>query len=51
MLKWVRGARIDLRTGIVVILVALLAWAIVVYVNVRDFVPDEITQPNPSRLP
>jgi hypothetical protein len=51
VLKWLRGARIDLRTGIVVILVALLAWAIVVYVNVRDFVPDEITQPSPSRRP
>jgi hypothetical protein len=47
MLKWVRGARIDWKTGIVVIALALAAWAAVVYVSVRDFVPEEVTQPTP----
>jgi len=51
VLKWLRGARIDLRTGIVLIVLALLTWAIVVYVNVRDFVPEEITQPSPANRP
>jgi hypothetical protein len=45
VLDWVRNARIDLRTGIVVIAIALAVWAVVVYVNLRDFVPEEITQP------
>lgn len=45
MLKWIRGARLDLKTGIVIIVLALLMWAVVVYVNVRDFVPDELTEP------
>lgn len=49
MLGWIRNARIDLRTGIVVILVALAVWAAVVYVNVRDFVPEELTRPTESR--
>jgi hypothetical protein len=51
MLKWVRGARIDWKTGIVVIALALAAWAAVVYVSVRDFVPEEITQPTPPSQP
>lgn len=46
MLKWVREARINLKTGIVIIALALAVWAVVVYVNLRDFVPDEITQPS-----
>jgi hypothetical protein len=48
MLDWIRNARIDARTGIVVIVLALLVWAVVVYVNVRDFVPEELTQPMAS---
>jgi hypothetical protein len=45
MLGWIRNARIDLRTGLVVIALALAVWAVVVYVNVRDFVPEELTRP------
>ena len=45
MLKWIRGARLDLKTGIAIIVVALLVWAVVVYVRVRDFVPEELTHP------
>lgn len=45
MLEWIRGARINAKTGLLVIAVALAVWAVVVYVNVRDFVPDELTQP------
>jgi hypothetical protein len=45
MLGWIRNARIDLKTGLVVIALALAVWAVVVYVNVRDFVPEELTRP------
>ena len=45
MLEWIRGARLNLKTGLFIIAIALLVWAMVVYVNVRDFVPEEFTQP------
>lgn len=45
MLDWIRGARIDFKTGLAVIAIALAVWAVVVYVNLRDFVPEEFTQP------
>ena len=45
MLDWIRGKRFDLKTTIVVIVIALAAWAVVVYVNMRDFVPAELTEP------
>jgi hypothetical protein len=50
MLNWIRNARLDWKTGVVIIALALAVWAAVVYVNVRDFVPDEITQPNRQGL-
>lgn len=54
MLKWIRGARIDLRTGLVLIALALMAWAVVIYVNMRDFVPEDFTEeraPEPTGEP
>ena len=45
MLGWIRDARINLKTGLIVIALALAMWAVVVYVNLRDFVPEELTQP------
>ncbi len=45
MLEWIRGARVNAKTGLVVIALALAVWAVVVYVNMRDFVPDELTRP------
>lgn len=45
MLDWIRGARINFKTGLVIIAIALAVWAAVVYVNLRDFVPEELTQP------
>jgi hypothetical protein len=50
MLGWIRNARIDARTGIALIVLALLVWAVVVYVNVRDFVPEELTRPTVPML-
>lgn len=45
MLDWIRGKRFDLKTTVVVIAVAAALWAAVVYVNLRDFVPEELTEP------
>ena len=44
MLKWMRGKRFDMKTTVIVIVIALVAWAIVVYANVQEFVPDEFTE-------
>ncbi|MEM7414752.1 MAG: hypothetical protein AAF389_04590 [Gemmatimonadota bacterium] len=49
MLGWIREARINFKTGIIVIAIALAVWAVVVYVNLQDFVPDELTQPEAER--
>jgi hypothetical protein len=49
MLSWIREARINLKTGLIVIALTLAVWALVVYVNVRDFVPEELTQPIEER--
>jgi hypothetical protein len=40
MLKQIRGTRLSLKTTIFVIVLALVVWALVVFVNVRDFVPE-----------
>ena len=45
MLRRIQGARVSRRTGIIIIAITLAIWAIVVYVNIRDFVPVEFTQP------
>ena len=45
MLGWIRGARINMKTGMVIIALAIAVWAVVVYVNLRDFVPEEFTRP------
>jgi hypothetical protein len=45
MIRRIRAARVDLRTGILIIALALLVWGVVAYVRIRDFVPAELTQP------
>jgi hypothetical protein len=43
MLKWIRNTRFDLKTTVIVLVIARLIWAVFIYVNIRDFVPDELT--------
>lgn len=50
-MEWIRNARIDWKTGVFVIVLAIAVWGVVIYVNLRDFVPEEITQPTPSNRP
>ena len=45
MLKWIREFRLDLKTTVVILVIALIGWAFVIYSNIRDFVPDELTEP------
>lgn len=53
MLKWMRGKRFDLKTSLIVLIVALIAWAFVIYANLAEFVPDELQEPReqPTRSP
>ena len=51
MLRRIQGARIGRRTALIVIALALALWATVVYVNLRDFVPEELTEPAPATPP
>jgi hypothetical protein len=44
MQKWIRGKRFDLKTTVIVLAIAGVVWALFVYVNVRDFVPEELTR-------
>lgn len=40
-----------MKTGIVIIILTLIVWGVMVYVNIRDFVPEEFTQPRETRQP
>lgn len=44
MLKRIRGARVSFKTFVIVVAVALLVWAAVVYVQIRDFMPDDLAE-------
>jgi hypothetical protein len=44
MQKWIRGKRFDLKTTVIVIAIAGVIWVLFVYVNIRDFVPEELTR-------
>lgn len=45
MLKWIREARLDFKTGIFLLVLAVLMWAVFTYVRIRDLVPPEMTEP------
>ena len=48
MLKRIRGARVSFKTFAIVVGLALLVWAAVVYVQIRDFVPDDMVETSDS---
>ncbi|MDH5760727.1 MAG: hypothetical protein OEZ65_14155 [Gemmatimonadota bacterium] len=41
MLKWIREFRFDLKTTLILLALALAGWGVVVYVNVKEFIPVE----------
>jgi len=45
MIKRIRDTRFDLKTTVIVLGIAGLIWAVFIYVNIRDFVPVELTVP------
>jgi hypothetical protein len=54
MLKWIRDARLDFKTGVVVLVLALVLWGIVTWARVSDFVPAELREspaPAPAEEP
>ena len=48
MLRKIQGARVGRKTALIVIAIALAVWAVVVYANVTNFVPEELTEPIPE---
>jgi len=48
MLNWIRGKRLDLKTTIILLVLALAAWALVVRANVVNFIPEEFRQQESS---
>lgn len=45
MLRRIHGIRFGWKTTLIVLLLAVAVWGIFVYVRVRDFVPEEFTEP------
>ena len=43
-MKWMRGKRFDMKTTVVVIVLALVAWGLVMMANADDFIPEELQQ-------
>ena len=51
MLSRIRGARVSRKTAWIVLGLAVIVWAIVTYVRIRDFVPEELRTENPETRP
>jgi len=45
MLKYLRGKRFDVKTTVIVLVIAGLVWGVFVYANIQNFVPDEFKEP------
>lgn len=45
MLKSIRNTRINWKTGLLILGLALLMWGMVIYGRILDFVPPEYTEP------
>lgn len=45
MLRRIQRIRFGWKTTLIVLLLAVAVWAVFVYVRVRDFVPEELTEP------
>ncbi len=51
MIRRIRGIRFDLKTSIVILVLALIMWGVVTYVRIRDFIPAELTEPQRAPTP
>lgn len=48
MLKWIRGKRFDLKTTIILLLIALAFWAVASWARIKHFIPAELRAPHDS---
>ena len=48
MLKWIRGKRFDLKTTIILLLLAVAFWAVASWARIKDFIPAEFRTPQDS---
>ena len=48
MMKWLRGKRLDLKTSIVILVIAIAIWAVFAYLNMQNLVPPELLEPGPN---
>ena len=44
MLGWIRGKRFDLKTTVVLLLIAVAVWAVVSWARIKDFIPVEFRE-------
>jgi len=44
VLKWIRGKRLDLKTTIILLIIALAFWALSSWTRIKDFIPKELRQ-------
>ncbi len=44
MLRWIRGKRFDLKTTIILLILAVAFWAVFSWARIKGFVPAEFRQ-------
>ncbi|MDA0311792.1 MAG: hypothetical protein O2992_06705 [Gemmatimonadetes bacterium] len=49
MLKYLRGKRFDIKTTVILLVIAGLLWGAFAYANIKNFVPDEFMEPVETR--
>ena len=45
MMKWMQGKRLDMKTSIFLVILAIIFWGVFTYANLLEFVPSELTEP------
>jgi hypothetical protein len=50
MLRWIRGKRFDLKTTIILLILAVAFWAVFSWARIKGFVPAEFRQVGDSSV-
>ena len=48
MLRRIHGVRVSFKTGLIVIILAVIMWGFVTWARIGDFVPEELKEPHPA---